>query len=296
MKEEKPTISAVPAAFFRALESIQPAKKRILHDPYAAQFLGGISKVLLHTRFLISGRLLHKMVNLALSRIIPGGTNYVIVRTRYIDDCLTQCIEDGIEQLVIMGAGYDSRAFRFPALKDRVKVFEIDHPHGQSDKKEKVAKISGALPDHVTYVPVDFEKDKLDERLFASGYDKNAKTMFIWEGVTVYLTEEAVYQTLDFVADNSCKGSSIVFDYIYETVVDGRMKEGQSMRRQAEKVGVPFKFGIAEGTIEELLGERGFHKVIDMNAKSLENRYFKGTNRKSCPCYGIVHAKVKSRS
>ena len=120
--------------------------------------------------------------------------------------------------------------------------------------------------------------------------------MFIWEGVTIYLTEEAVYQTLDFVANNSGEGSSIVFDYIYEAVIDGRMKEGQSMRRQAEKAGVPFKFGIEEGAVEELLGERGFHKVIDMNAKSLEARYFKGTNRKSCPCYGIVHATVKPGS
>jgi methyltransferase (TIGR00027 family) len=296
MKEERPTISAVPAALFRALESIQPAKKRILHDPYAAQFLGGISKLILHTRFLISGRLLHKIINLALSRIIPGGTNYVIVRTRYIDDCLFQCIEDGIEQLVIMGAGYDSRAFRFAALKDRVNVFEVDHPDGQSDKKEKVGKISGGLPDHVAYVPVDFEKDKLDERLFASGYDKDAKTLFIWEGVTPYLTDEAVYQTLAFVVNNSGEGSSIVFDYVYETVIDGRMKEGQSMRRQAEKAGVPFKFGIAEGTVEDLLGERGFHRVVDANAKSLEDLYFKGTNRKSCPCYGIVHATVKPRS
>jgi len=295
MKEERPTVSAVPAAFFRALESIQPAKKRILHDPYAAQFLSGISKVLLHTRFLISGRLLHKIVNVVLSRIIPGGTNYVIVRTRYIDDCLLQCIEDDIQQLVILGAGYDSRAFRFTALKERVKIFEVDHPYSQRDKKEKVEKISGDLPNHVIYVPVDFEKDMLDERLFAWGYDKNAKTLFIWEGVTVYLTKEAVYQTLDFVVNNSGEGSSIVFDYVYETVIDGRMEEGQSMRRRAEKAGVPFKFGIEEGTVEELLGKRGFDKVKDVNAKLLEDRYFKGTNRKSCPCYGIVHATVKPR-
>ncbi|MFC1924988.1 SAM-dependent methyltransferase [Chloroflexota bacterium] len=281
--------------FFRALESIQPANKRILHDAYAAQFLSGISKVLLHTRFLISGRLLHKIVNLVLSRIIPGGTNYVIVRTRYIDDCLLQCIEDDIQQLVVLGAGYDSRVFRFTALKERVKIFEVDHPYSQRDKKEKVEKISGDLPNHVIYVPVDFEKDMLDERLFAWGYDKNAKTLFIWEGVTVYLTNEAVYQTLDFVVNNSGEGSSIVFDYVYETVIDGRMEEGQSMKRQAEKAGVPFKFGIEEGTVEEFLGKRGFDKVKDVNAKSLEDRYFKGTNRKSCPCYGIVYATVKPR-
>jgi methyltransferase (TIGR00027 family) len=295
MKEGKATVTAVPAALFRALESIKPANQRVLYDPYAKQFLSGIPKVLLNTRFLISGKLLNKIVNSALSLVIPGGTNYVIVRTRYVDDYLNQCIEDGIKQLVVLGAGYDSRAFRFTALKDRVKVFEVDRPGSQSIKKEKVRKILGNLPDHVIYVPVDFEKDKLDERLFACGYDKKLKTLFIWEGVTVYITAEAVYQTLAFVVNNSGEGSSIIFDYIYESVIDGRMKEGQSMRRQAEKAGEPFKFGIEEGTVEEFLGKRGFGKVKDMNAKSLEDRYFKGTNRKSCPCYGIVYATVKPR-
>jgi len=295
MKEETPTVSAVPAAFFRALESIQPANKRILYDPYAAQLLSGISKVLLNMRFLISGRLLHIIVDLALSRIIPGGTNYVIVRTRYIDDYLDQCIADGIEQLVILGAGFDSRAFRFIELKDRITIFEIDHPDGQMIKKEKVSKIFGILPDHVKYVPVDFEKDKLDEKLYECGYKKNSKTLFIWEGVTVYLTEEAVNQTLAFIVNNSGEGSSIIFDYIYDTVIDGTMKEGQSMRRHAEKSGVPFKFGIKEGTVEEFLGKQRFGQVEDVNAKSLEDRYFKGTNRKSCPCYGIVHATIKQR-
>ena len=295
MKEEKPRVSAAPPAFFRALESIEPANQRVLYDPYAAQLLGGISKVLFNTRFLISGRLLHKLVNLALSSVIPGGTNYVIVRARYVDDCIIQCIDDGIEQLVILGAGYDSRAFRFTALKDRVKVFEVDHPDSQSVKKEKVRKILGNLPDHVIYFPVDFERDKLDERLSACGYDRNSKTLFIWEGVTVYLTADAVDETLAFVVNNSGEGSSIIFDYIYESVIDGRMKEGQSMKKRAEKAGVPFKFGIEEGTVEEFLGKRGFVEVKDMNAKSLEDRYFKGTNRKSCPCYGIVHATVKPR-
>jgi len=295
MKEERARVSAAPPAFFRALESTEPASQRVLYDPYAQQLLGGISKVLFNTRFLISGRLLHRIVDSALSRVIPGGTNYVIVRSRYVDDCLNQCIDDGIEQLVILGAGYDSRAFRFTALKDRVKVFEVDHPDSQSVKKEKVSKMLGNLPDHVVYVPVDFERDKLDERLSACGYDKNSKTLFIWEGVTVYLTADAVDETLAFVVNNSGEGSSIVFDYIYESVLDGRMKEGQNMRMRAAKAGVPFKFGIEEGTVEEFLRKQGLGKVEDMNAESLEARYFKGTNRKSCPCYGIVHATIKPR-
>lgn len=295
MKEGKSSGSAVATTLFRALESIRPAKERVLFDPYAIRFLSGKPKVILNARFLISGRLLNTIINRRLSRVIPGGTTYVIVRARYIDDYLNQCIEDGIEQLVLLGAGYDSRAFRFPALKERVKVFEVDHPDSQRIKKEKVKKIFGSLPGHVIYVPVDFENAKLDEALFACGYDKNVRTLFICEGVTVYITREAVEETLAFVANNSGEGSSIIFDYIYKSAIDGGIKESENMKTQAAEASESFKFGIKEGAVEEFLAKRGFDNVKNMNAKSLEERYFKGTDRKSCPFYDIVHARVKPR-
>ncbi len=295
MKEGKAATSAVSTTVFRALESIKPANERVLFDPYAIRFLSGKPKALLNSRFLISGRLLNIIINWRLSRLIPGGTNYVIVRSRYIDDYLNQCIDDNIEQFVFLGAGYDARAFRFTALKDGVKVFEVDHPDSQRIKKEKVKKIFGSLPDHIIYVPVDFEKTKLDERLFACGYDKNLKTLFIWEGVTMYITPEAVEETLAFVANNSGEGSSIIFDYIYKLAVDGGIEEAENMKTSAAEASESFKFGIQEGAAEEFLAKRGFDNVKNMNARSLEERYFKGTDRKSCPFYDIVHATVKPR-
>jgi methyltransferase (TIGR00027 family) len=180
-------------------------------------------------------------------------------------------------------------------LKEGVKVFEVDHPDSQSTKKEKVRKIFGCLPDHVIYVPVDFEKARLDESLFAHGYDKNLKTLFIWEGVTVYITRQAVEETLAFVANYSGEGCSIVFDYIYQSAIEGGIKEAENMKTQAAEASESFKFGIKEGAAEEFLARRGFDNVKNMNAKSLEERYFKGTDRKSCPFYDIVHATVKLR-
>ena len=228
-------------------------------------------------------------------RVFSGGMTLAALRTRCMDDYLKESIDDGIEQLVILGAGYDSRAFRFNALREKVKVFEVDHPDSQRIKKEKVRKIFGSLPDHVVYVPIDYDKDKMAEKLFESGYDKDLKTMFIWEGVTCFLTAEAVDETLAFVVNNSGEGSSIIFDYAYESVIDGRMKEAEKFRRYAAKRGEPATFGIEEGVIEEFLGKRGFGQVKDMNAKSLEDTYFKGTNRKTCPFFAIVHATVKTR-
>jgi methyltransferase (TIGR00027 family) len=123
--------------------------------------------------------------------------------------------------LVILGAGYDTRAYRFDKLKEEVKVFEVDHPATQKVKIEKVSKALGSLPGHVVYVSVDFEKERLDKKLSESGYNKSLKTLFIWEGVTMYLTAEAVDETLAFVAGNSGKGSSIIFNYIFRSVLDG---------------------------------------------------------------------------
>jgi methyltransferase (TIGR00027 family) len=297
MKEGKASRSADGTAALRAVESLKLANERVLHDPYAIQFLSGIYSTLTITRFLIPFRLLVKIIDWYASRTHPGGISYMVVRPRYIDDYLIQCIEDGIEQLVILGAGYDSRAFRFNALKEKVRVFEIDHPDSQKIKKEKVRKIFGSLPDHVVYVPVDFNKEKPDEKLYESGYDKNLKTLFIWEGVTMYLTAEAVDETLAFVVNKSGEGSSIIFDYAYESVIDGRMKmkEAEKLIKLQANIGEPLTFGIEDGTIMEFLGVRGFGQVEDMNAKSLEDTYFKGTNRKSCPFFGIVHATVKPR-
>ena len=295
MKERQASKTAENVAGFRALESFKPANERVLDDPYAVQFLSGIYTTIAKSRFLISSRLLVKIMDWYISRFIPGGINFDVAKARYIEDYLNQCIEDGIEQLVLLGAGYDSRAFRFNALKEKVKVFEVDHPDSQRVKKEKVKRIFGSLPDHVIYVSVDFNNEKLDEKLFESGYARNLKTLFIWEGVIYYLTAEAVDETLAVIANNSGEGSSVIFDYPYESFIAGRVKEAEKMIRKAAQLGEPLTFGIEEGIVEEFLGKLGFYQVKDMNAQSLDNIYFKGTNRKSSPCWAVVHATVKPR-
>ncbi len=223
---------------------------------------------------------------------------FLVARDRYIDDYLQSCLDDGLEQLVILGAGYDSRAYRF----DRVcgcQVFEIDHPATQRVKIEKLDKILGNLPDYVVYVPIDFEQETLEKRLFESGYDERKKTLFIWQGVTQYLTPEAVDSTLAFVAHHSGKGSSIVFDYMYTSLLDGSIKRGEvsGMRRYRRITGEGFNFGIPEGTIEAFLEQRGFYQVRNANDQFLKKTYFTGVNqkRKVTSGYAIASATVKPR-
>jgi methyltransferase (TIGR00027 family) len=157
---------------------------------------------------------------------------FLVARERYIDDYLQAALDDGLEQLVILGTGYDSRACRFERLKD-CKVFEVDHPATQQAKIVKLKKILGALPAHVVFVPIDFETQTLEQRLVECGYNEHKKTLFIWQGVTQYLTPEAVDSTLAFVASHSGQGSSIIFDYMYSSLLDGMVKRGEvnSMQR-----------------------------------------------------------------
>jgi len=289
MKEEKASRTAEIVTAFRAAESLKPEQDRVCYDPMAKNFLG--------SRLTLIGRseFIRKIGLWYAEQKSPGILGLVVIRTRYIDEYLTSCMEDGIDQLVIMGAGYDSRPYRFEGLKNKV-VFEVDYPATQEMKIKKLKRIFGSLPGHVSYVPIDFQRETLEERLFENGYNRKLKTLFIWEGVTTYITAEAVDSTLFFVANNSGKGSRIIFSYVFQSVVDGTsgMEGAEKWRKALEKRGEPPVFGIEGSEIEEFLRKRGFCHVKDANMVFLKKIYFIGRNRnrKVCPWAGIVYATV----
>jgi len=294
MKGEKPSWTAEAMAIHRAVESAKPEHERVCYDPLANYFMSARVRILGKSPFLA------KAAYWFLSeRRFPGALGYVAVRTRCIDDYLKECIGNGIRQLVILGAGYDSRAYRIEGLKGKVKVFEVDHPTTQKVKVKRLKRLIGSLPGHVVYVPIDFSKEKLDGRLFESGYDRNSKTLFIWEGVTLYISAEAVDETLGFVVNNSGEGSSIIFDYNYQSVVDGtcELKGARTGREHMARIGEPWTFGIEEGAIDEFLSKRGYWQINNATPEFLESTYFKGVNqgRKVTPFHAIVHATVKPR-
>lgn len=283
MKRNQSSITAQGIAFARALESSRPAGERICYDPLARQMLS--------TPFYLFCRL---FADYAEARS-PGVLGYLAARTRYIDDYLQTRLAAGIDQLVILGAGLDSRAYRLERLKSLRKVMEVDHPASQQDKLKKVKHILGGLPEYVTYVPLDFDQETL-QKLFEFGYQQQLKTLFIWEGVTQYLTPEAVDSTLAFVAHHSCPGSSIIFDYVYSAALTATHKRGEvsRMQRSSRFTGEGLVFGIEEGAIEEFLSRRGFTDVQNATSGDLQRTYFTGANlaRPLAPIYGIVHATV----
>ncbi len=288
MKRDRSSLTAAGIALARAIESDRPEGQRVCYDPYARRFI--------NSAFYRFGKF---FVDIGYSELRgPGVIGFLAARARCIDDCLEACIRDGLQQLVILGAGFDSRAYRFPALQRGVRVFEVDHPASQAVKKEKVTHIFGALPGYVTYVPIDFDVEALD-KLLSCGYREDLKTLFIWEGVTMYLQPSAIDSTLAFIAAKSPPGSTVIFDYIYTSLLDGTVRHGEvsGMRRYRVFTGEGLVFGIPEGQVETFLEQRGFTQVVDRDSQALHAAYFTGPNqsRRVAGGYGIVSARVKPR-
>jgi methyltransferase (TIGR00027 family) len=227
---------------------------------------------------------------------LPGIFNEIVARTRYIDDQVIRSINEGMTQLVIMGAGYDTRAHRIPKIKEKMRPFEIDHPMTQRLKIRRLNKLFGKMSDHVTYVPVDFEKQTMRNALNQSGYDSSQKTLFIWEGVSMYITPEAVDEALSFVVTYSGKGSGIIFNYCFQSLVDGKctLFGAEKFRKYVMKKEEPILFGIEEGKAESFLKNRGFGHVKDVTGKELQQLYFTSPNsdRRLPEFGGIVYATV----
>ncbi len=287
-----PSKMAELIALHRVAESRKPEGERIFYDPYAIYFVNPET-----LSFAASNPEKTKEMSEYYERLFPGLGNSIRARVRYFDDFVKNSIDEGLEQFVILGAGYDTRAYRIGGLKGQVKVFEVDHPDTQSVKIEKLKKIFGILPGHVIYVPVDFETDNFGERLVAQGYDRALKTLFLMEGLIMYIPPEAVDETLSFIVKNSGKGSYILFDYYPESLVDGscELEAGKNIHNYLIQIGEPLKFGIKEEMVKTFLTERGFSKVQNVNAEEYKKMYFRGENkeREVSSLLFFVHAVIE---
>ena len=208
-----------------------------------------------------------------------GLARAVHVRTRHIDAVLEESLKTGTRQVVILGAGLDSRAYRFDGVMQNVRVFELDLPQTQSYKKNRVLEIVGRFPNHVTFAPIDFTTQSLLDVLTGAGYDRKAKTIFIWEGVTMYIPEAAVDSTLRFVAGNAAPGSRIVFDYFLESALRAPTPDLKDTTRRVASVGEPFVFGMPGENATAFVKQRGLEIASDVGYGELGVQYLpKGSN------------------
>jgi methyltransferase (TIGR00027 family) len=226
---------------------------------------------------------------------MPGSLGAILCRTRYLDDVLKRSLAQGLDQVVILGAGFDSRAYRIAGM-DRVRVFEVDLPGARELKQRRVAQVLGAVPAHVTLVGTDLDTHCLDAVLRSAGFQTGKRTLFIWEGVTQYITAEAVSSTLECVAHVSGVGSAIVFTYVRRDLVDGseRTEWVEPFLTFAERVGSPWMCGLDPDTIEQYLSDHGLQLVSDVGAADYQDLYLKPLGREMSVFDGerVAYAKV----
>ena len=266
--QSRPSLTAEAVTVARALEHLKPPGERVVDDPWAHLFVSPAARRALAVW---SGSLTGRV----LRQLGATGTSYVPLRHRFIDEHLAAALDAGVEQVVLLGAGYDTRAYRFADQLDGRPVFEVDLAPISRAKAATIAKHADQFPDaNVVRVEIDFETQALNDVLADAGFAVGGLTFFTWEGVPMYLTRAAVEATLDAVHELSADGSLIVHDMWYLVDEPGPMG---SARRAApgalSLIGEPVTFGVHPEDYEHFLERHGFHLVDLALASELQSRY-----------------------
>jgi len=209
----------------------------------------------------------------------PGGYCYFLARTRFMDEHLLGSLAGNVEQVAILGAGYDTRAHRFRTLLAHVRVFEMDLAATQRVKLDRMRKGLLEPAPNVVYVSHDFKSGSLLTALAQAGFDCRRRTFVLWEGVSYFLRESAVRET--FALISSCApGSSIAFDYALRSFVEGDDSTygGRQVRRWLQKNAEPFHFGLGAGELGPYLGAFGLTVREDLGPGAFTERYLIGSD------------------
>lgn len=210
-----------------------------------------------------------------------SGYFFVNARTHHIDARLDQAVAQGATQVVVLGAGLDSRAYRFHESYPKLRFFEVDLPATIEMKKKRVARLLGALPAYVRYAPIDFNTQTLEKVLPEAGYDPLKKTFFILEGVTMYVNDAGNRATFRFVREHSPSGSALVYDYVLRRVIDGDYAGLYGARSTAESValiGEPFVTGWTPEEAAEFARQNGLAVLDDLSPEEQTRRYLTGSD------------------
>lgn len=252
----RPSRTSLMVAACRAFGAREPDPSVRNPDHLAASFLGPEERNLIREHP-IAAALDADYLQGRQDMEVASSVNLMLVRTRFIDEHLLRAIERGATQVVILGAGFDTRGYRFADSLRGKRVFEVDHRGTQELKKQRVAGVLGSAPGNITYVEIDFQKDSLADVLRHAGYQPGAQTFFVWEGVCMYLKEEAVRETLRFVAE-SAPGSSLVLDYACRATVEALNRfPSHPQHRFSTHWGEPWLFGVPDNREREFFRECG---------------------------------------
>jgi methyltransferase (TIGR00027 family) len=240
---------------------------------------------------------LRALAGAAYELAVPGMYVFHCVRTGHFDDIFVNRIEAGVRQIVILGAGLDTRAYRFAHRLRDARIFEVDHPRTAAWKQQRLRQALPWVPDNVAYVSVDFEIDSLPERLRAAGFDPAQRTFFLWEGVMMYLKPETVDDTLAFLT-TAAPGSSLAFEYLYADAF--RRPEhyfgATRLFRYVAARGEPYLFGIDPDGMDDFLAARGMRTLSHVRAQDFARMHLERRDwtprRRMIDFWGAVHAEI----
>ena len=264
----------------RLIESLAKPSKRIIYDPYAENFVlgAGIIKLMGHNFSVWLSK-----------KFVPGFHEHLISRTRFIDDLIKKSISEQVEQYVILGAGYDSRAYNLK-LPSGLKIFEVDQPEVQKIKRSKLPdEIPNA--ENITYVSVDFNHQSLKNQLLNSGFDKSKSTIYTLEGVSQYITREALNSTLSELALLTPNSNATFFmSYVNRLLREDPKacfgmgyskpeKAAKFITNGAAKVGEPWISLYSSKEIEDLLSQNSFTLIENKTLADLNSKYFTPVGR-----------------
>lgn len=278
-------------ALYRALETTETRREPLFRDPFARHLLDDGRAFALHAAN-IPG--LRGVLERYADWRAPGARTSAIGRTRFIDDVVRAEVGRGAGQLVILGAGYDSRAHRLAELAS-VRVYEVDRGDTQAEKRRRIDAVAGARED-VRYVAVDFAAGDLATRLAGAGWRADLPSLFVWEGVTNYLDAAAVARVLGMVG-RTAAGGAIVFTYVHRGVLDGSVDFHGAARLvgNVERLGEPWRFGLLPEELAAYLAGFGLALEQDLGADEYRARYFGATARfAGYAFYRIAVARVRS--
>ncbi|MDD1691092.1 MAG: class I SAM-dependent methyltransferase [Methanoregula sp.] len=274
-RPDGPSTMAEGIALQRFAESMLPEDIRIFSDPYAIRFLDPVK---------IAWAKEHPAETQALAaeveRKMPGWSNAIRGRIRYFDDVVQNAPGEEFSQLVILGAGYDTRAYRISTLKGNIRIFEIDRPATQDRKTGIVKKIFGQLPDFVSFIPYEIGQGPWWPALEEAGFSPAKKTLFLLEGLMMYLSRKDVEELVTGIAEHAGAGSAVLFDFVPQSLADGSSdaEGGQEIRKWTIQIGEPIQSGFDEEEVVPFLTSLGYSGVQVIPSRAFAKMYYTGKN------------------
>jgi methyltransferase (TIGR00027 family) len=263
--EDKPSVTAEGVAAMRYMSSLETDPAIRGPDPMSRRFLGW--------KFHLLAGPLRAISRPLYDRITPGTYGSIVARTRFFDDSVKTAIAAGVKQIAVVGAGYDTRAWRFEALlrEKGVRFFEVDHPATQ---KRKLERLGGTKPDLLTLAPANLMHTPLERALDDAGFDRRAQTLFLWEGCTMYLDDAAITKTLNTMVSMG-RGNHITFDYIVRGTIDGSraVYGGAEISAWVKRRGEPLTWGLEPDEVPAFLGRFKLKLERMMSPDDAEREY-----------------------